>query len=247
MNLNRKPSKFILLIISIALFAGCAKHDEQYKSDAQREYEAAKVLMNKGSYGIVAKNLEKFSANYPYSKYAIQADLLRIFAAYKDGEFILSETLSKKFVERHPAHPNVDYAKYMLAMSYYRQRSPAEKDATMNQLAIDGFKRLLNEHPGSAYAKDGRSRLQLLYNTLAKHEMTVGKFYYNRDRFVAAANRFQQVVRLYQTTPAIEESLYYLAASYAKMDMDKDARQTAILLRHNYPNSSWSSKAKRYL
>jgi len=247
MNLNRKPPKFILLIISIALFAGCAKHDEQHKSGAQREYEAAKVLMNKGSYGIVAQNLEKFSANYPYSKYAIQAELLRIFAAYKDGEFVLSETLSKKFVERHPTHADVDYAQYMLAMSYYKERSPAEKDATMNQLAIDAFKKLLKDHPDSAYAKDGQSRLQSLYNTLAKHELTVGKFYYNRDRFVAAANRFQQVLRLYQTTPAIEESLYYLAASYAKMDMDNDARQTAILLRHNYPNSSWSSKAKRYL
>jgi len=245
MNLNL--SKFILLILAIAAVAGCAKHDQPYKSGAEREYEAAKVLMNKGSYGTVAMNLQKFSANYPYSKYAIQAELLRIFAAYKDGEFILSETLSKKFTERHPTHANVDYAKYMLAMSYYRQRSPAEKDATMNQLAIDGFKRLLNEHPGSAYAKDGQSRLQSLYNTLAKHELTVGKFYFDRDRFIAAANRFQQVVRLYQTTPAIEESLYYLAASYAHMRMNKDARQTALLLRHNYPNSSWSAKAKRYL
>jgi len=245
MNLNLR--KLTLLILTLAVVAGCAKHEQPFKSGAEREYEAAKELMNKGSYGIVAKNLEKFSANYPYSKYAIQAELLRIFAAYKDAEFILSETLSKKFTERHPTHANVDYAKYMLAMSYYRQRSPAEKDATMNQLAIDAFKRLLKDHPGSAYAKDGQSRLQSLFNTLAKHELTIGKFYYDRDRFVAAANRFQQVVRLYQTTPAIEESLYYLAASYAKMNMGQDARQTAILLRHNYPNSSWSSKAKRYL
>jgi len=245
MNLNL--SKLILPMLIIALFSGCAKHEQTDKSGAEKEYQAAKLLMGKGNYSAVADNLEKFSANYPYSKYAIQAELLRIFAAYKDDEFILSETLSKKFTERHPTHINVDYAKYMLAMSYYRQRSPAEKDATMNQLAIDAFKRLLKDHPDSAYAKDGQSRLQLLYNTLAKHELTIGKFYFGRDRFVAAANRFQQVVRLYQTTPAIEESLYYLAASYAKMRMDKDARQTAVLLRHNYPDSSWSAKAKRYL
>jgi len=237
-----------MLILTLAVVAGCSKHDEPlYKSGAQKDYENAKRLVDKGSYSVVTTSLEKFSANYPYSKYAIQAELLRIFAAYKDEEFILSETLSKKFIERHPAHANVDYAQYMLAMSYYKQRSPAEKDATMNQMAIDAFKKLLKAHPDSAYAKDGQSRLQSLYNTLAKHELTVGKFYYGRERYVAAANRFQGVIRLYQTTPAIEESLFYLAASYAKMDMHTDARQIAILLRHNFPDSSWSSKVKQYL
>jgi len=246
MNLNL--SKLILIILSIALVTGCAnKHEEKTMSGAQREYEAAKKLLDKGSYGIVAMNLEKFSANYPYSKYASQAEQMRMFAAYKDAQYILSETLSKKFIERHPTHANVDYAKYMLAMSFYKQRSSAEKDATMNQSAIDTFKRLLKEHPDSAYAKDGQSRLQSLYNTLAEHELNIGKYYYKKDRFVAAANRFQQVVRLYQTTPAIEESLYYLAASYANMAMSTDARQTALLLRHNYPNSAWSAKVKRYL
>ncbi len=246
MNLNLV--KLILLALFITLFAGCTKHEQaHYSNDAEREYEQAKHLMDEGSYGMVAEKLDKFGAKYPYSKYAVKAELLRLFAAYKDGQYILSETLSKRFIERHPTHANVDYAKYMLAMSYYKERSAAEKDATMNRLAIDAFKRLLKEHPGSDYAKDGQSRLQSLYNTLAKHELTIGKFYFDRDRFVAAANRFQEVVRHYQTTSSIEESLYYLAASYAHMDLKQDARQTALLLKHNYPNSPWSAKAQRYL
>jgi len=245
--MTKNLTRILLFSLLLTLVAGCATEDKAFKSDAQRAYEAAKARMNKGHYAEVAMSLEKFGANYPYSKYAIQAELLRIFAAYKDSEYVLSETLSKQFIDRHPKHPNADYAKYMHAMSLYKQRSPAEKDATMNRLAIDAFKRLLKEHPNSAYAKDGRSRLQSLYNTLAKHELAVGKFYYGKDRYVAAANRFQQVVRLYQTTPSIEPSLYYLAASYDKMGMKRDARDTAILLRHNYPNSSWSAKVKSYL
>jgi len=245
MNLNL--AKLILPLVAIALLNGCATNDKQHKSSAKQEYERAKLLMKKGNYDTVTMDLEKFSTKYPYSHYATQADLLRIFSAYKDGQYVLSETLSKRFIEKHPRHANVDYAKYMLAMSYYKQRSSAEKDASMNQLAIDAFKRLLNEHPESTYAKDGKKRLQSLYNSLAKHELTVGKFYYDKDRFVAAANRFQEVVRLYQTTPSIEESLYYLSASYAKMGLATDAQQIALLLQYNYPNSSWSSKAKRYL
>ncbi|MFQ5345930.1 MAG: outer membrane protein assembly factor BamD [Mariprofundus sp.] len=245
--MNLSLSKSILAaIVAITLISGCASDDINY-ANAQLEYAAAKEKLNEGNYGAVTMNLDKFSAKYPYSKYATQADLLRIFAAYKNEEFILSETLSKRFVEEHPRHANVDYAKYMLAMSYYKQRAPAEKDPTMNRLSIEAFKELLEEHPDSAYARDGSARLQSLYNTLAKHELTVGKFYYDKNRYVAAANRFQEVVKSYQTTPSIEEALYYLASSYAKMGLSKDAHQIALLLRHNYPNSSWSSKAKDYL
>ena len=245
MKLNRPI--FIILLALASLLSACASDQKDYKSGAEKDYQIAKNKVNSGKYSEVAMSLEKFSADYPYSKYAIQAELLRIFAAYKDTEYILSETLSKRFIERHPTHANVDYAKYMLAMSYYKQRSPAEQDQTMNQLAIDTFKRLLKEHPESAYARDGKSRLQSLFNSLARHELTVGKFYYDKDRYVAASNRFLMVVKRYQTTPAIEESLYYLAASYAHMGLKHDARQTAQLLKHNYPNSSWSSKAAAYL
>ena len=244
--MNITPFTWLSLILTLTLLAGCASDDKSQKTEAQQAYEQAKESLSKGHYAEVGTDLEKFTTNHPYSKYAIQAELLRIFSTYKNTEYVLSETLSKQFIERHPTHANVDYAKYMLAMSYYKQRSPAEKDPTMNSLAIKAFQRLLKEHPASAYAKDGKSRLQSLFNTLAKHELTVGKFYFDKDRFVAAANRFQTIVKTYQTTPAIEEALYYLAASYARMGLDTDAHQIALLLRHNYPNSSWSSKAKRY-
>jgi len=245
--MTQNLAKLLLLTFILALIGGCASDDALHKSNAQREYEEAKAQMAKSHYAEVTVSLDKFATKYPYSKYAVQAELLRIFSAYKDSEFVLSETLSKRFIDSHPKHANVDYAKYMHAMSLYKQRSPAEKDATMNRLAIKAFKRLLNDHPASAYAKDGKSHLQSLYNTLAKHELTVGKFYYNKDRYIAAVNRFLEVVRLYQTTPSIEPSLYYLAATYDKLSMPKDAHETAVLLRHNYPNSSWSAKVKSYL
>ena len=238
-----------LLTISIiaAILSSCASDEHKFKNNAEKEYQQAVQDLKKGDYGDVSQNLTKFSANYPYSKRAIQAELLRIFAAYKNGEFVLSETLSKEFINQHPSHAHVDYAKYMLAMSYYRERLSAEKDPTMTHAAIDAFRQLLHDHPESDYAKDGQARLQSLYNALAKHELTVGKFYFDRKRYVAASNRFLEVTKSYQTTPSIEEALYYLAASYHRMGLRKDAHQIAVLLLHNYPHSSWASKTRDYL
>jgi len=239
--------KKIVTLAFIALFIAACASDEAVKTAAQIDYDAAKKKLDKGHYGDVALKLQDFTTKHPYSKYTTQAELLRFFAAYKNGEFILSEVLSKEFIERHPRHPDVDYAKYMLAMSHYRQSSPSERDQEQTFEAIKGFKRLLKEHPKSNYAKDGANRLQRLYNRLAGHELNVGKFYFDKGRYVAAANRFQVILEKYQTTTAIEEGLYWLAASFDRLGITENARQTAMILTHNYPNSDWSRKAARFL
>jgi len=238
--------KLIVPVMTLLLAVGCAS-DKVAKSKAEQDFLTAKKQLAKGLYGKVALDLQDYSTKYPYSKYATQAELLRIFAAYKDKEYVLSETLSKEFTERHPRHPNVDYAKYMLAMSHYRQSSSAEKDPKQTFEAIKAFKRLLAEHPKSSYAKDGANRLQRLFNRLAGHELKVGKYYFDKGRYVAAANRFQVILKKYQTTPSIEEALYLLAASFDKLGIRDNARQTAILLTHNYPKSEWSEKARAFI
>ncbi len=235
------------IISTLALLAGCASDEAIKSTEAELQYEIAKKKIGKGEYNAATFDLEKFSADFPYSSYATKGELLRIFSAYKGQEYVLSETLSSSFVEHHPKHASVDYAKYILAMSYYMQKGDPEKDQTYNKLAIKEFKRLLKEHPGSKYAEDGKARLQKLYNSIAEHELIVGKFYFDRDQYVAAAKRFQKVVKEHQTTSAIEESLYYLAATYAKMGLPKDARQISLLLRHNYPSSEWSNKVRELL
>ena len=238
-------SRCLAIVAAIALLTGCAK--EEYADTAQKEYEAAKRRIDRGEYSAAAFDLEQFSSNYPYSRFAVKAELLRIFAAYKGGEYVAGETQALRFIDQHPRHPNVDYAKYMLAMCYYKQRGKAQHDPTQNKSAIDAFKRLIREHPDSSYAEDGKSRLQSLHNTLAEHELHVGKYYYDKKLYVAANNRFQDVIKHYQTTPSIEEALYYLASSYAKMGLERDARRSAQILRHNYPGSSWSKKAAEFL
>ncbi|MDT8375880.1 MAG: outer membrane protein assembly factor BamD [Mariprofundaceae bacterium] len=238
--------KVLLLSLSL-LLASCAGKELAPSESARLDYEKAKAMLDNGDYSKASLFLENFSAQHPYSQYAVQAELLRAFAAYKSPEYTLAETLSEQFIKRHPRHPDVAYAKYLLAMSHYRQITNIEHDQTHTSLAIEAFKRLLKEDPKSSYARDGSARLQSLYNMLASHELTVGKFYFDKERYVAALNRFQGIVKKHQTTPAIEEALYYLAASYAKLGIDTGAKDTAILLRHNYPKSEWSSKAAEFL
>lgn len=231
----------------LLLLASCGGKDLTPSESAKADYEKGKDLIDRGDYTNANIFLEHFSAEHPYSKYAIPAELLRLFAAYKGKEYILSETLAGRFVELHPRHPDIAYAKYILAMSHYQQVADQDRDQTQTKLSIKALKRVIKEHPGTNYAKDSAARLQNLYNKLGSHELTVGKYYFDKERYVAAANRFQVILDKYQTTPAIEEALYYLAASFARLGITSSAREIAILLRHNFPKSEWSSKAEAFL
>lgn len=233
--------RVFLTICIAAMVTACASGPKL--GTAEGDYQHAKHLLDKGDYSQATLFLQDFGTKHPYSKYAVQAELIRTFAAYKDREYILAETLAGEFIRRHPRHPDVDYAQYMLAMSQYKQMLKPERDQTETHAAVKSFKKLLKDYPKSVYAKDGARHLQVLYNHLGKHELDVGKFYFGRGRYVAAANRFQAVMDKYQTTPSIEEALYYLAASYAALGIKDEMRDTVKLLQYNYPKSEWSHKA----
>ncbi|RMH62290.1 MAG: outer membrane protein assembly factor BamD [Zetaproteobacteria bacterium] len=238
--------RHVCLLALVLALASCAS-DMDHRGTAAEDYAYAKHLLDEGAYERANMYLEHFDEHHPYSHYSIQAELLRIFAAYKNKEYILSETLSQRFIDRHPRHPDVDYAKYMLGMSYYHEIHKVERDATQTQQAIKAFSRLIREHPRSSYAKDAAARLQSLYDKLAAHELAIGKYYFDRERYVAAANRFEYLVRHYASTSSIEEALYYLAASYARLGLKAQARDFVTLLRHNFPHGEWTHQSDKLL
>ncbi len=233
--------KLLFALVSVLLFAACAA-DKEFVSP-EKDYAKAKRLIDEGAYNQAAMFLEKFPANYPYSNYTIQAEILRAYASYKGGEYPLAEILCEEFIDRHPRHPDIAYIKYLLGMTHFKEIARIENDQKQTTAAIESFEKLIDEHPGTQYAKEVQGRLQKLYNRLAEHELFIGKFYFDQSRYVAAANRFQGILKKYQTTPAIEEALYYLAASYSALKLEDDAKQIATLLQHNYPSSEWSEKA----
>ncbi|MDX8409353.1 MAG: outer membrane protein assembly factor BamD [Mariprofundales bacterium] len=235
-------SWWMALLTALLLLGGCASDKATLSEQAELDYNKGTEMVEARRFGQAAVFLEKFSSKHPYSKYAASAELLRVYAAYMDSESVLSEVLAERFLDKHPAHPNRDYAMYMLAMSHYKERATPERDPTHIIKSVETFRRLIKAYPQSAYAADGQARIQQLSNELAGHELAVARYYFDHDRLVAAANRLQGIVEHYQTSPQIEEALYLLASCYHTMHLEADAQQVAQLLATNYPDSSWSAR-----
>ena len=234
----------ILMMMVAVLLAACATDPVELTKSAEDDYNKALLYMENENYPQAAMFLEKFSAKYPYSQYATDAELLRLKSAYLDKQYVLSETLGLRFIDAHPEHKDRVYVQYIVAMSYYKQSHGAELDQQFSHRSRDAFLELNRRFPNNPYTSDIKKYLRILTNRVAEHELIVGKFYYEKELYIAALNRLLVIKNAYADANIIDESLYYLAASYAALDQRELANETIAILEKGYPQSPWLKKAE---
>ncbi len=236
--------KFFLVFTVILLMSGCASEPLQLSSNAKKDYFKAKSLIEDNQVARAVVFLDKFSAKYPYSEYATKAELLRTEAAYLDEEYVLSETLALRFLKAHPRHPKRVRAQYLLAMSFYHESSGPTHDQSFTAKARDAFITLNQSFPNNPYQDEATRYIQELTDRLAEHELIVGKFYFNKKLYVAAANRLIQLKNDYPKSTRLDESLYYLTATYIALKQKTYAQETLQLLQEKFGENKWFTKAK---
>ena len=69
--------------------------------------------------------------------------------------------------------------------------------------------------------------------------MQVGRYYLERREYVAAINRFKNVVDVYPESRQVEEALARLTEAYYAMGLTREAQASASVLGQNYPDSQW--------
>jgi outer membrane protein assembly factor BamD len=98
---------------------------------------------------------------------------------------------------------------------------------------------VIKNFPNSKYALDSQFKLDLVEETLASKEMYIGRYYFNREKWIAAINRFRTVVDDYDTTIYVEEALHRLVEVYYTIGLVDEAKKYANLLGYNYQSSEW--------
>jgi outer membrane protein assembly factor BamD len=73
--------------------------------------------------------------------------------------------------------------------------------------------------------------------------MSIGRFYLARKNYIAAVNRFREVLAKYQTTRHTEEALMRLTEAYLALGITNEAQTAAAILGHNFPDSDWYKDA----
>ena len=248
-------ARILALLLSLSLLAGCSllpeEIDETKSWSASKLYYAAKEALGEGDYEKSVKLYEKLEARYPYGAYAQQAQLEVAYAYYRDNEPASAVAACERFIKLHPQHPNVDYAYYLKGLANFVEdqsllarlsdQDMSERDPKAAREAFEAFRELAQRFPNSKYTADAVARMKYLVNALAAHEVHVGRYYFKRGAYVAAANRGKYVLQHYQQSPALEEGLVIMARSYEKLGLT-DLRDDAVrFIKHNFPDSPYLS------
>jgi outer membrane protein assembly factor BamD len=243
------------IVALCALFAGgCSLlpnmgKDETAGWSAERLYKEAHDALTDGNFTRAASLFEKIEARFPYGRFAQQAILEGAYANYRSGEAEAASAACDRFIRTYPNHPNVDYALYLKGLVYFREDQglmgyvyeldPAERDPKAMRESYASFKELVARFPDSKYAEDGRYRLRFLANAMARHEVLVARYYYNRGAYIAAANRAQASLLVYPKQPANEEALDVMMKAYDKMGLTQLRDDSRRILEATYPNSKF--------
>lgn len=231
--LFQKNIRYALFCCVLFFAAGCStlgESNDPEKMSAEALYKASKNAMNMADYETALSFLETLESRFPFGRYTQQAQIDIIYAYYKFDEPESAIASAERFIKLYPQHPNVDYAYYMLGLSnfnkgmgsldYLLDLDPVERDPGSATEALNHFSNLVTQFPDSRYTNDAKQRVIYLHNNLAEHDVSVARFYLDRQAYIAAARRASEVILNYQRTHAARDALVILSEAYQHLGLN---------------------------
>jgi outer membrane protein assembly factor BamD len=250
MSFRLKLAPVLCLCVIVAL-SGCSGKKDADKdkppAPVEKMYNDAKDALDKGLYHTAAEGFDSVDREYPYSQWAVRAQLMEGYADYKNLKYDEAILALDHFIELHPGDQNIAYAYYLRALCYYEQISDVGRDQKMTEMALENLKQVVTRFPDSKYARDAALKMDLTNDHLAGKEMSIGRYYLVRHQYTAAIPRFKHVVDNYQTTTDVPEALERLVECYLSLGLLDEAKKSAAILGHNYPETSWYRDAYRLM
>jgi outer membrane protein assembly factor BamD len=151
------------------------------------------------------------------------------------------------FLDLHRVHTLAPYAQYKLGESHFKMFKTIDRDPEPVYKALDGFQRLLKEYPGSRYEDDAVDKIKECSDRIAQTYFFVGEFYYRREAYLAAAHRFEAILKNYPEMDVAQDALYYLALTYKEIGAHDWARENLITLAERYPNNRHQVESRTLL
>ena len=249
--MNRSVTALAALLLAATL-GGCSLwskvSDPKKDWQAPEYYKAAHAEFESGNWDASIKLYEQLEAKFPFGRFADQAQLEMAYAYYKQTETASAVSTLEKFIKAHPNHPNVDYALYLKALANFKEdlgplarlvkQDLADRDPKAARESFEGFKDLVARFPDSKYAADSRERMAYLVEALARHELNVARYYMSRGAYLAAANRAQDAITHFPSSPSHREALEIMIEAYDKMNMKELRDDTKRVLAKNYPGDA---------
>jgi outer membrane protein assembly factor BamD len=239
---------FFLIIL---LCLSCSKkeiekskiNEVNLESQMIEAYEEGLKELKAGDVIYAAKKFNEAEILFPQSEYAPKSALMAAYSYYSQNYYGDAIAELVRFLRVYPNHKDIAYAEYLLGLCYYEQIVDEKKDLQSIVNAKKTFKNLISKYPESEFATDAKFKIDLINEVLAGKEMFIGRYYFDKKKWIPAINRFRNVVDNYETTIYVEEAIHRLVEIYYILGIETEAKKYANLLGYNYQSSQWYEKS----
>ena len=246
-----KINNFFLLIFVIIFFISCSKdtvkesiiNEKSLDLQVLEAYQEGIKSLEGGDVLFAAKKFNEAEILFPQSEWAPKSALMAAYSYYSQDYYGDAVAELLRFLRVYPLHQDLDYAYYLLAVSYYEQIVDEKKDLESISNARKYFKVIVTKFPNTDYAMDSNFKIDLINDILASKEMYIGRYYYDKKKWIPAINRFRTVIDDYETTIYTEEALHRLVEVHYTLGLKDEAGKYAKLLGYNYQSSKWYEKS----
>ena len=239
--------KFIILFVFIIFLTSCSKEVVQENLIKEKSldlqvieaYREGVEALESGDVLFAAKKFNEAEILFPQGDWAPKSALMASYAYYTQDYYGDAIAELERFIIVYPKHKNLQYAYYLLAICYYEQIVDEKKDLRAIIQAKKNFEIILNNYPNTEYAIDADFKLDLIADILAAKEMYIGRYYFDKKKWIPAINRFREIIDNYETTIYAEEALHRLVEVHYTLGLIDEAEKYAQLLGYNYKSSTW--------
>ena len=240
------------IVFSLIFFTSACKKNEKTISIIEEKeldlqmidaYEEGLNHLERGDAITAATKFNESELLFPQSKWAPRASLMSAYAYYSQMYYENAVFEIKRYFKTYPNHNRKDYAYYLLAICYYDQIVDEQKDLGPIIDAKKNFQHIIKNYPKSDFALDSEYKLELIEEILAAKEMYLARYYIDREKWIAAINRFKIVLETYGTSIYVEEAIHRLVEIHYKLGLIEESKKYAGLLGYNYQSSEWYEKS----
>ncbi len=242
-----KKTLLSLMLVSSLGLSGCStlnslieKPDDE--KTVEEFYEDATFGFEEQQWDMAIENYEKLKAYFPYGPHAEQSHLELAYAYYRYDEPESAILELEEFIRLYPKHKELAYAYYLKALaadSIIRSwldnfiTDPATRDVKSAKRAYEYYKDVIERFPDSKYATASSKRLIILRNQMARHELKVAEYYFNKEAYLASANRAKYILENYSQSASTVDALKIMNQAYGKLGMEQIAVDVAAVYELN--------------
>jgi outer membrane protein assembly factor BamD len=252
----RQRLSLLALSLALGLATACAKPPPTFEEvpPAEELYaKGQKILEGEYWLGFIphtdyTEAIETFQAiidNYPYSDYAIQAELAIADAYFEDEKYEEALSYYRDFGDLHPQHEKVPYTLFQAALCHERRKRSYNRDQTPTRDSLVFLDQLLSKYPHSPQATEAEALWRDLRLLLAEQVRGIAQFYMKREEWESAGDRWRTLLNEYPGLGLDAEALYQLAVCYTEMNRLEEADNIFQAIVQNYQDSEWADDAKQ--